>query len=85
MTAAAVSNAQVGKAIGMSHSGVSRIRSGDRLPSVERMVKIAQVYAWPVDDQVKARTDGRYASAFETILSIKYGAQPSDFPVPPAA
>jgi len=85
MTAAAASNAQVGKAIGMSHSGVSRIRSGDRLPSVERMVEIENAYGWKTDDQIKARSAGRYAAAFEQVLADKYGALTRDLPIPPSA
>jgi len=70
---AAATNVQVAQAIGMTHSGVSRIRSGDRLPSVEKMVEIAAALGWSVEDQVKARTEGKYAEQFEAILAKKYG------------
>lgn len=48
---AGATNPEVGKRIGLSYSGVSRIRSGDRYPSLAVMRKIAAAYAWPVADQ----------------------------------
>ena len=49
------SNAQVADDLGMSISGVSRLRSGARLPSLQVMVKIEQAYGWTVQDQTAAR------------------------------
>lgn len=74
MTTAAITNVQVGALIGMGHTGVSRIRSGDRLPSVEKMVDIETAIEWPVSEQVAARTPrGKYAEQFEEHLARKFG------------
>lgn len=62
-------NHEVGSRIGLSHSGVSRIRSGDRLPSVPVMAKIATEYGWSLDDQVEARAHGSYHVDLERVLT----------------
>lgn len=82
MMTAAVTNVQVAQAIGMTHSGVSRIRSGDRLPSIDKMIAIEQVLQWPIGSQTQARAEGRYAAEFEAILAKKYGKAVDDVPVP---
>lgn len=74
MTAAAATNVQIAEAIGMTDSGVSRIRSGDRLPSVAKMVEIEAAFKWSVSDQVRARSAGKYAAKFEEKLADHYGA-----------
>jgi transcriptional regulator with XRE-family HTH domain len=62
-------NPEVGKRIGLSYSGVSRIRSGDRYPSLAVMRKIREAYGWSVADQQSLIPDtGRnldYALEFE--------------------
>lgn len=62
-------NPDVGKRIGLSYSAVSRIRSGDRYPSLAVMRKIREAYGWPVADQMALIPDeGRnmdYALEFE--------------------
>lgn len=61
----ALTNQQIAKTLGLSHSGVSRIRSGERLPSVAVMLKIESEYGWAIQDQAHARALGRYAQSFE--------------------
>jgi hypothetical protein len=51
-----VTNGEIGKLIGLSYSAVSRLRRGERLPSVEVMVAIGEHFSWGVADQVKVRT-----------------------------
>lgn len=62
-------NPEVGKRIGLSYSGVSRIRSGDRYPSLAVMRKIREAYGWSLADQQALIPDkGRnldYAAEFE--------------------
>lgn len=58
------SNTALGELLGVSHATVSRWRSGDRLPELANMQKIAKILGWSLDDQVKARDSGRYASEF---------------------
>lgn len=58
------SNEEVGRLLGVSHAAVSRYKSGDRLPAIELMGKISEVYGWSMDDQWKARQNGTYADEF---------------------
>lgn len=74
----AVTNRRIGQDIGMGHSGVSRIRSGERLPSVTVMSRIARVYKWQLEDQVRARLDNRYAEEWERVLREYYGPASGD-------
>lgn len=72
---AAITNVQVGDDIGLAHSTVSRIRSGDRLPSVDIMVEIERVYQWKVNWQIRARMNGNYAEKFEELLMNRFGVE----------
>ena len=86
MTTAAITNVQVGALIEMGHTGVSRIRSGDRLPSVDKMIDIEVALDWPVSEQVAARTPrGKYAQEFERHLARKFGKVVDDVRVSPTA
>lgn len=70
---ALVTNEQVAVEIGLTHSAVSRLRSGYRLPSFETMVEIELAYDWPISEQAKARKDQVYAAEFEKRLARKHG------------
>jgi transcriptional regulator with XRE-family HTH domain len=61
---APVTNEALGGLLGISHATVSRIKSGTRLPSLEVMNKIRELYNWTIDDQTDARTNGTYAEQF---------------------
>lgn len=67
-------NGEVGEKIGLSHSGVSRIRSGDRLPSFGVMAEIERVYGWSKIDQWAARDTGHYAAEFERAIRGEFAA-----------
>lgn len=60
---------EVGKLIGLSYSGVSRIRAGGRYPSLAVQRKIREAYGWPLAEQQALIPDrGRnmdYAHEFE--------------------
>ncbi|HEU5046089.1 MAG TPA: helix-turn-helix transcriptional regulator [Nocardioidaceae bacterium] len=58
-------NAEIGTRIGLSHSGVSRIRSGGRIPNLETMRRIEQATGWSIEKQTRAAADGRYVDEFE--------------------
>lgn len=60
-----LSNIKLGDMLGLSHASVSRIRSGDRLPSLTVMMEIAKLTKWSLDDQAIAREDGTYAEKFD--------------------
>lgn len=67
---ATLTNKDLGVLIGLTHSSVSRIRSGHRLPSPDAMLRIEECLGWPVADQVRARTpEGKYAKEFERVIS----------------
>ena len=63
-----LTNSQVAEALGLSESGVSRLRSGDRLPSLDVMQTIEKVYGWTVQGQSNARQAGKWTEAFVTVL-----------------
>lgn len=64
-----LSNIEVGRLVDLSHVQVSRIRSGLRLPGVETMIRICQVFDWSMDDQASARTREKYGPEFEEALA----------------
>lgn len=75
MVKSIVTNQRVAEDLGLTHSGVSRIRSGDRLPSISVMIKVEEVLGWRVQSQVQVIAAPRkYAQEFETFLCKKYGA-----------
>jgi transcriptional regulator with XRE-family HTH domain len=65
-----MTNEEIGKLIGLSHSGVSRLRRGERLPSIDVMVAIATHFDWSVADQVKTRST-RGARAYAAVFNDK--------------
>lgn len=67
---ASVTNEQVAKDLGITHSMVSRIRSGNRLPSIHLMRKIDSVLGFRIVQQIAAA--GNYAEAFENALGGHY-------------
>ena len=71
-TGIVVTNEQVAKDIGVTHSMVSRIRSGDRHPGYDTMKQIERAYNWTVADQLKARDEGKYAQTFEYQVRLTY-------------
>lgn len=72
-TRALVTNEQIAKDLNITHSMVSRVRSGDRTPSLETMLTIHEVFKWGLEQQALARAMGRYATEFETALARHYG------------
>jgi transcriptional regulator with XRE-family HTH domain len=73
-----VTNVDLGAKLGISHAQVSRLRSGDRSPTLATLVSVQKTLGWPVADQVKAFEVGTYAAGFEDAIK-RYGAvQASD-------
>lgn len=66
-------NEWVAQQLGLTHSMISRIRSGDRRPSIEVMGKIQERFHWSLNKQLEARREGNYAAQFELILGRQYG------------
>lgn len=69
---AQVTNQKVADELGITHSAVSRIRSGDRLPSLQLVRRINHVYGWSVEEQISDLDPHRYAEAFERLLVRRY-------------
>lgn len=63
-----MSNTAVAALIGLTHAQVSRIRSGDRLPSIETMMNIHKVFGWSMDEQATARLQNLYGPRFEEAI-----------------
>ena len=58
----------VANLLGLTVASVSRIRTGNRLPSLEVMTKIRDLLDWSIDDQTAARDADRYATEFNDRL-----------------
>lgn len=64
-----VSNQELGVLIGLSHSSVSRLRSGERGTSVQVMLKVERLLSWDLHDQIAQRDKGKYAEKLERLLA----------------
>lgn len=71
-TRSTATNQQVADDLGVTHSMVSRIRSGDRIPSLDVMLTIHS-WGWGLEKQALAKTLGTYAEEFEKLLAARYG------------
>lgn len=79
MTAMAT-NAEIGARIGLTHSGVSRIRSAGRIPNLDTMARIEAATGWTIEEQSRAAAGGRdaYAAAFEQqVTASTHAAAPT--------
>lgn len=63
-------NKAVADKLGMSESGVSRLRSGDRMPSLQLMQKIQEEYDWTVQQQSDRRAAGDWTKGFEAAILL---------------
>lgn len=61
-----MTNEELGKLIGCSHSMASRLRAGKRLPSTALMGRIGEVFGIPADKLLRAHKKG--ADAFGRLL-----------------
>ncbi len=66
-------NQELADRLGLTHSGISRIRSGSRLPSIEVMDQLDKLYGWSVVKQIRARQTGTYAQELEAVLAETTG------------
>lgn len=55
-----LSNVALGRLIGLDHTSVSRLRRGERGCSTAVMVRIEDLFGWPVRDQFAALADGTF-------------------------
>lgn len=66
-----LTNREVATTLGLSESGVSRLRSGDRMPSLALMQKIEAEYEWKVQEQSDSRSRGAWTEDFEANLGAQ--------------
>ena len=62
-------NKAVAYHLGLSESGVSRLRSGSRTPSLAVMQDIEAAYGWTVQDQSNAIRNNTWTEEFEVALA----------------
>jgi transcriptional regulator with XRE-family HTH domain len=67
---------QLAEALGVSQAHASRLRSGDRLPSMELMWAIEKVLGWKAADQMASVRAKRY----HTDLSERLDAEDANTP-----
>ena len=60
-----VTNGELGVLMGLSHSSVSRLRSGERGTSTTVMLTVEKELGWDLHDQIQRRDDGTYAEELE--------------------
>lgn len=78
-TAPTLTNRELGDLVGLTHSSISRIRSGTRIPSSDVMLQIERVFGWPIDEQIRARS--KYAAEFERRVVAYVKARSAAVPV----
>ena len=66
-----VSNRKAAKAVGISESSISRLRSNERQASVDMMIRLEEKLGWTVYDQVKQRMAGTYGQRLTWWLEQK--------------
>ena len=71
-TRSLVTNQKVADDLGITHSAVSRIRSGDRFPSLALIIKIEALLQWSMKDQARRLGSASYAEEFESRLAHHY-------------
>lgn len=72
---AKVSHSVVAERLDTDKSTVSRLRTGDRAPSLIMLTRMREVFGWRPDAQLRAWNEGRYHHEFEAILVAEYGAE----------
>lgn len=68
-----ITNKEIGKTLDLDHTTVSRYRSGDRIPSLEIMLKIATEYNWDLTLQALSKKADLWHEGFEAALATLHG------------
>jgi transcriptional regulator with XRE-family HTH domain len=63
-----MTGAEMALLLGCSEATVSRLRSGERTPSVRMMNEIRRVLAWSVEQQAAAIEQGSYGPIFTNLM-----------------
>jgi len=64
-----MTNREVGELVGLTHSTISKYRSGTRTPSLDVMVKISSALDWPLEQQITAVLEDVYAPYLEGYIA----------------
>lgn len=67
---APLTNQALATRLGVTHSAISRLRSGARKPSVATMRAVEREFDWPIGEQWASTLDGTYAEKFESRLRV---------------
>ncbi len=59
-----MNGAEMAEIVGCSEATISRLRSGDRTPSVRLMQEIRRVLSWSLDEQAAAIERGDFGQLF---------------------
>lgn len=75
-----LTNKEIASLLGLSESGVSRLRTGARMPSLDVMQRIEKAFQWSVQRQSNARAIGSlvWTDEFEAALSAHAEANDED-------
>ena len=84
-TSTRLSNVELGRLIGLDHSSASRLRRGERGASVAVMVKIEELFGWPVREQFAAFSHGSFAADFEQYMASYTATRPANAGTPTAS
>lgn len=57
-----ISNAELGRRIGVGHSMASRLRSGDRAPGAQTMRRLSSEFGIPIEDLLASHAEGPAAT-----------------------
>ncbi len=65
-------NKDIAEKLGIHPVYLSRLRNGDRKPSLELMRKIRDELGWDLAQQIEVHEAGAYAETFRTFLEEHY-------------
>lgn len=68
--ASRLTNVALGQLIGLDHTSVSRLRRGERRCSTAVMIRIEELFDWPVRKQYAAINNGTFAEELEYRAAI---------------
>jgi transcriptional regulator with XRE-family HTH domain len=73
---------RLARLLDLTIASVSRIRTGQRRPSIDAMVRIEALFDWRVSDQVVARGADLYATRFNEKAAEWAAKHPVESPEP---
>lgn len=80
MARANITNKDISEKLSLDHTTVSRYRSGDRRPSLDIIIKIAEEFNWDMSLQALSLKNNVWHEGFEARLVDLYGEVADDAP-----